>query len=157
MEIKTIEKSDYVMFFDERSGIADYPRMQHRGLVFRHVERDAFKAELVHVEGHGDYWLLHQQSTPHLVAHVQMPKSEAEFDRSSLLACYQRDARTSLAGVWARTNGANISRVICRSSASSPALMRTSSPPSTPISSASVSTPSTTPHSGGTNTEKRRF
>ena len=58
MEVKKIEKSDYVMF----------PRMQHRGLVFKHVE------------GHGDYWLLHQQSKPHLVAHVQLPKSEAEFD-----------------------------------------------------------------------------
>ena len=80
MEIKKIENCDYVVFFDERSGRADYPRMQHRGLVFKHVERDAFKAELRHVPGHGDYWLLHQQSKPHLVAHVQLPKSEAEFD-----------------------------------------------------------------------------
>ena len=80
MEIKKIENCDYVMFFDERSGRADYPRMQHRGLVFKHVERDAFKAELRHVPGHGDYWLIHQQSKPHLVAHVQLPKSEAEFD-----------------------------------------------------------------------------
>ena len=39
MEIKKIENCDYVMF----------PRMQHRGLVFKHVERDAFKAELRHV------------------------------------------------------------------------------------------------------------
>ena len=39
MEIKKIEKSDFVMF----------PRMQHRGLEFRHVERSAFKAELRHV------------------------------------------------------------------------------------------------------------
>ena len=70
MEIKKIEKSDYVMF----------PRMQHRGLQFRHVERDAYRAELRHVEGHGDYWLLHQQSKPHVVAHVQLPKTEAEFD-----------------------------------------------------------------------------
>ena len=147
MEIKKIEKSDYVMF----------PRMQHRGLVFKHVERDAFKAELLHVEGHGDYWLLHQQSKPHLVAHVQLPRSEAEFDRSSLLACYQRDARISLAGAWVRTNGANISRAIFRSSASSQDSMPASSPPSTPISSVSASMPSTTPHSGGTNTEKRRF
>ena len=74
MEIKKIENRDYVMF----------PRMQHRGLVFKHVERNAFKAELRHVPGHGDYWLLHQQSKPHLVAHVQLPKSEAEFDRSAL-------------------------------------------------------------------------
>ncbi len=70
MEIKKIENCDYVMF----------PRMQHRGLVSKHVERDAFKAELRHVPGHGDYWLLHQQSKPHLVAHVQLPKSGAEFD-----------------------------------------------------------------------------
>ena len=54
--------------------------MQHRGLEFRHVERSAFKAELRHVEGHGDYWLIHQQSKPHVVAHVQLPKTEAEFD-----------------------------------------------------------------------------
>ena len=40
MEIKKIEKSDFVMF----------PRMQHRGLEFRHVERNAFKAELRHVD-----------------------------------------------------------------------------------------------------------
>ena len=70
MEIKKIEKSNFVMF----------PRMQHRGLQFRHVERDAYRAELRHVEGHGDYWLLHQQSKPHVVAHVQLPKTEAEFD-----------------------------------------------------------------------------
>jgi len=56
--IKKIEKCDFVML----------PRMQHRGLVPMHVERDAFKAELKHVEGHGDYWLLYQQSKPHLVA-----------------------------------------------------------------------------------------
>ncbi len=54
MEIKKIEKSDFVMFFDERSGKAERPRMQHRGLEFRHVERDAFKAELRHDEGQGD-------------------------------------------------------------------------------------------------------
>ena len=70
MEIKKIEKTNFVMF----------PRMQHRGLQFRHVERDAYRAELRHVEGHGDYWLLHQQSKPHVVAHVQLPKTEAEFD-----------------------------------------------------------------------------
>ena len=70
MEIKKIENCDYVMM----------PRMQHPGLTPKHVERDAFKAELKHVEEHGDYWLLHQQSKPHLVAHVQLPKSEAEFD-----------------------------------------------------------------------------
>ncbi len=51
MEIKKIENKDYVML----------PRLQHPGLKPMHVERDAFKAELKHVEGHGDYWLLYQQ------------------------------------------------------------------------------------------------
>ena len=92
MEIKKIEKSDFVMF----------PRMQHRGLQFRHVERDAYRAELRHVEGHGDYWLLHQQSKPHVVAHVQW--------RPSLT--------TSLASAWGRTIGVNTSRATSPSSAS---------------------------------------
>ena len=70
MEIKKIENCDYVMF----------PRLQRPGLKPKHVERETFKAELKHVEGHGDYWLLYQQSKPHLVVHVQLPKSEAEFD-----------------------------------------------------------------------------
>ena len=70
MEIKKIEKCDYVML----------PRMQHPGLTPKHVERDAFKVEFKHVEGHGDYLLLYQQLKPHLVAHVQQPKSVAEFD-----------------------------------------------------------------------------
>ena len=95
MEIKKIEKSDFVMF----------PRMQHRGLQFRHVERDAYRAELRHVEGHGDYWLLHQQSKPHVVAHVQLPKTEAEFDNI-------------LGSAWGRTIGVNTSRAISPSSAS---------------------------------------
>ena len=46
----------------------------------QHVERNLFVAELKHVEGHGDYWLLYQQAKPHLVIHVQLPKTEAEFD-----------------------------------------------------------------------------
>lgn len=70
MEIKKIENCNYVMF----------PRLQHRGLTAEHVDRDAFKAELRHVEGHGDYWLLHQQAKPHVVVHVQLPKTAAEFD-----------------------------------------------------------------------------
>ena len=57
-----------------------FPRQQRPGLKPKHVEREAFKAELKHIEGHGDYWLLYQQSKPHLVVHVQLPKSEAEFD-----------------------------------------------------------------------------
>ena len=70
MEIKKIEKCNYVMF----------PRLQHCGLKPKHVDREAFKVELKHVEGHGDYWLLYQQAKPHVVAHVQLPKSESEFD-----------------------------------------------------------------------------
>jgi len=70
MEIKKIENCNYVMF----------PRLQHCGLKPEHVERDLFVAELRHVEGHGDYWLLHQQAKPHVVAHVQLPSTEAEFD-----------------------------------------------------------------------------
>ena len=71
MEIKKIEISDYVML----------PRFQHPGLKPKHVERDAFRAELKHVEGHGDYWLIYQQARPHVVAHVQLPKDETEFDK----------------------------------------------------------------------------
>jgi len=118
MEIKKIEKSDFVMF----------PRMQHRGLQFRHVERDAYRAELRHVEGHGDYWLLHQQSKPHVVAHVQLPRR-----RLSLTI--------SLAGAWARTIGVSTSRVIFPSSASLLATMPLNSPPSTQISSVNASMP----------------
>ena len=71
MEIKKIENCNYVMF----------PRLQRPGLKPQHVERDLFKAELKHVEGHGDYWLLHQQAKPHLVAHVQFATDEADFDK----------------------------------------------------------------------------
>lgn len=60
MEIRKIENKDYVML----------PRLQHPGLKPKHVERDAFKAELKHIEGHGDYWLLYQQDKPHVVVHV---------------------------------------------------------------------------------------
>ena len=116
MEIKKIENCDYVML----------PRLQRPGLKPEHVERDAFKAELRHVEGRGDFWLLFQQSKPHLVAHVQLPKSEAEFDQI-----------------------ANISRTICPSSASSQALMQKNSPPSILTSSKSVSLPSMMPQDGG--------
>ena len=42
MEVKKIENCDYVMF----------PRQQRPGLKPKHVE------------GHGDYWLLYQQSKP---------------------------------------------------------------------------------------------
>lgn len=49
MEIKKIENYNYVMF----------PWLQHCGLKPEHVNRDVFKAEFRHVQGHGDYWLLH--------------------------------------------------------------------------------------------------
>ena len=71
MEIKKLEKCDYVMF----------PRLQEQGVESRHVEREAFHAELKHVEGHGDYWLVYQQAPPHLVANIQFAGDEAEFDR----------------------------------------------------------------------------
>ena len=71
MEIKKIEKSDLVLF----------PRLQEQGVEPRHVEREAFRAELRHVEGHGDYWLLHQQAKPHVVVNIQFAADEAEFDR----------------------------------------------------------------------------
>ena len=71
MEIKKIDNCNYVMF----------PRLQHCGLKPEHVNRDAFKAEFRHVEGHGDYWLLHQQAKPHVVAHVQLPRL---YQRESL-------------------------------------------------------------------------
>ena len=70
MKIKKIENCNYVMF----------PRLQHRGLKPAHVEREAFTAESRHVEGHGDYWLLHQQAKPHVVVHVQLTRTEAAFD-----------------------------------------------------------------------------
>ena len=71
MEIKKIEKCNYVMF----------PRLQEQGIEFKHVEREAFRAELKHVEGHGDYCLVYQQEPPHLVANIQFAEDEAEFDR----------------------------------------------------------------------------
>ena len=67
MEIKKIEKSDLVLF----------PRLQEQGVEPRHVEREAFRAELRHVEGHGDYWLLHQQAKPHVTVHIQLARDEA--------------------------------------------------------------------------------
>ena len=70
MEIKKIENCNYVMF----------PRFQHCGLNPCHIERTKFRAELKHVEGHGNYWLIYQQEKPHVVVHVQLPKNEAEFD-----------------------------------------------------------------------------
>ena len=70
MEIKKIENCDYVMF----------PRLQEQGVEFKHVEREAFRAELRHVEGHGDYWLLHQQAKPHVTVHIQLARDEAHFD-----------------------------------------------------------------------------
>ncbi len=70
MEIKKIENCDYVMF----------PRMQEQGVQPRHIDFDAFRAELRHVEGHGDFWLIHQQSNPHVVCHIQQARDVAHFD-----------------------------------------------------------------------------
>ena len=70
MEFKSLENCDYVMF----------PRLQEQGVKFKHVKRDAFKAELRHVEGHGDFLLLHQQAKPHVVVHIQLAKDENDFD-----------------------------------------------------------------------------
>ena len=70
MEIKKIENCDFVMF----------PRLQRPGLKPKLVECETYKAELKHVEGHGDYWLLYQQPKPHLVVHVLLPKPEAKFE-----------------------------------------------------------------------------
>ena len=89
MEIKKIENCDYVMF----------PRLQRKGLKLKHVEREAFRAELKHIEGHGDFWLLYQQSKPHLVAHVHYPRQNQSLTIFS-------------AGVWVRTNGATILKAI---------------------------------------------
>ena len=71
MEIRKIEKSDYVMF----------PRLLEQGVEFKHVERETYKVELRHIEGHGDFWLLHQQAKPHVVVHIQLVKDENDFDR----------------------------------------------------------------------------
>ena len=58
-----------------------FPRTFEHGLYPQHVERGDFVAECRYVEGFGDAWLLHQQKPPHLVAHVQFAKDEAEFDK----------------------------------------------------------------------------
>ena len=78
MEIRKIENSDYVMF----------PRLQRPGLSPKHVAFESFKAELKHIEGHGDFWLLYQQDKPHLVVHVQLPKNSLQSTpTSSKSAC----------------------------------------------------------------------
>lgn len=74
MEIKKIEKCDYVMF----------PRLQEQGVEFKHVERDTFKAEQRHVKGHGDFWLLHQQAKPHVVVHIQLARTRVTLIVSSV-------------------------------------------------------------------------
>jgi hypothetical protein len=71
MDIKNLENCDYVMF----------PRLLEQGVEFKHVEREAFKAELRHIEGHGDFWLLYQQAKPHMVVHIQLANNENDFDR----------------------------------------------------------------------------
>ena len=58
-----------------------FPRTQEQGLKPEHEERDAFRAELRHVEGHGDFWLGHQEAMPHVTVHIQQPRSEEHFDQ----------------------------------------------------------------------------
>ena len=58
-----------------------FPRTFEHGLHPLHVEKSDFVAECRYVEGYGDAWLLHQQKPPHLVAHVQFAKDEADFDK----------------------------------------------------------------------------
>ena len=65
MEIKKIENCDYVMF----------PRQQRPGLKPKHVEREAFKAELKHIEGHGDYWLLKETFPSFVLLQALMPQN----------------------------------------------------------------------------------
>ena len=131
MEIKKIEKSDFVMF----------PRMQHRGLEFRHVERNAFKAELRMWKGMVTTgWYISNRSR------TLWPTSNCPRLRQSLT--------TSLAGAWGKTNGASTLRGINRSSASLQASMPQNSPPSTLTSSVSASMPSAMPLAGGMSTEK---
>jgi len=57
-----------------------FPRTVEQGLTPLHVEQGDFVAECRYVEGFGNAWLLHQQKPPHLVAHVQFAKDEADFD-----------------------------------------------------------------------------
>lgn len=57
-----------------------FPRAVERGLSPLHVEQTDFVAECQHIEGYGDAWLLYQQKPPHLVAHVQFAKDDADFD-----------------------------------------------------------------------------
>ncbi len=71
METKKIENCDYVMF----------PRLQEQGIQHHHVDFDDFRAEHRHVEGHGDYWLVHQQAKPHTVLHIQLARDITHFDR----------------------------------------------------------------------------
>ena len=58
-----------------------FPRTFEHGLHPLHVEKSDFVAECRYVEGYGDAWLLYQQKPPHLVAHVQFAKDEADFDK----------------------------------------------------------------------------
>jgi len=93
MEIKKIENCDYVMF----------PRLQRPGLKPVHVDRAAFNSELKHIEGYGDYWILHQQANSILWYMCSCPRW-----RLSLIL--------SLDSVWEKTIGAITSKATTRSS-----------------------------------------
>ena len=95
MEIKKIEKSDFVMF----------PRMQHRGLQFRHVERDAYRASCAMWKG-----MVTTGSCTNSQNRTLWPTSSYPRRRLSLT--------TSLASAWGKTIGVNTSRVTSPSFAS---------------------------------------
>lgn len=58
-----------------------FPRTFEHGLAPVHVEQNDFVAECRYIEGFGDAWLLYQQKSPHLVAHVQFADDEDDFDK----------------------------------------------------------------------------
>ena len=95
MEIKKIEKSDFVMF----------PRMQHRGLQFRHVERDAYRQSCAMWRG-----MVTTGSSTNSQNRTLWPTSSYPRRRLSLT--------TSLASAWGRTIGVSTSRAISPSFAS---------------------------------------
>ena len=71
MEIKKIEKCDFVMF----------PRMQHRGVPPQHVNRNAFTPICRNVETMGIVWSLRQNVWPHVEIQIIEARSTEHFDR----------------------------------------------------------------------------
>lgn len=134
MEIKKIENCNYVMF----------PRLQRPGLKPKHVDYDAFKAELKHVEGHGDYWLLYQQANPiwwYMFSYQRTRQSLTTYSDS----------------VWERIIGAITLRATCLSSVLLRVSMLQNSLRNTLISSKKESMHSTMQYIGGMSMENRFF